>query len=96
MFVDPTPDFTRPSDDDLTDLFAPLGLGKKERDEMRAAGAAQSNNAETDPRRNCDGIGDVRRRLPRDSRAAAIARRSNRRARGRQRQRMTDLDARVI
>jgi pimeloyl-ACP methyl ester carboxylesterase len=36
VFVDPTPDFTRTSDDDLRDIFLPLGLGKKERDEMRA------------------------------------------------------------
>jgi len=36
VFVDPTPDFTRTSDDDLDDIFVPLGLGQKERDEMRA------------------------------------------------------------
>ena len=36
MFVDPTPDFTRTSDDDLNEVFAPIGLGQKERDEMRA------------------------------------------------------------
>ena len=36
VFVDPTPDFTRTSDDDVSDVFVPLGLGQKERDEMRA------------------------------------------------------------
>jgi pimeloyl-ACP methyl ester carboxylesterase len=36
VFVDPTPDFTRTSDDDLREIFAPIGLGQKERDEMRA------------------------------------------------------------
>jgi pimeloyl-ACP methyl ester carboxylesterase len=36
VFVHPTPDFTRTSDDDVSDLFAPLALGQKERDEMRA------------------------------------------------------------
>jgi pimeloyl-ACP methyl ester carboxylesterase len=36
VFVDPTPDFTRTSDDDVNDVFVPLGLGQKERDEMRA------------------------------------------------------------
>ena len=36
VFVDPTPDFTRTSDDDVNDIFVPLGLGQKERDEMRA------------------------------------------------------------
>jgi pimeloyl-ACP methyl ester carboxylesterase len=36
VFVDPTPDFTRTSDDDVSDVFIPLGLGQKERDEMRA------------------------------------------------------------
>ena len=36
VFVDPTPDFTQTSADDLTDIFAPIGLGQKERDEMRA------------------------------------------------------------
>lgn len=36
VFVDPTPDFTRTSDDDVSDVFVPLGLGRKERDEMRA------------------------------------------------------------
>jgi pimeloyl-ACP methyl ester carboxylesterase len=36
VFVDATPDFTRTSDDDLSDVFVPLGLGQKERDEMRA------------------------------------------------------------
>jgi len=36
VFVDPTPDFTRKSDDDLRDIFVPLGLGQKERDEMSA------------------------------------------------------------
>jgi pimeloyl-ACP methyl ester carboxylesterase len=36
VFVDPTPDFTRTSDDDVGDIFVPLGLGAKERDEMRA------------------------------------------------------------
>jgi pimeloyl-ACP methyl ester carboxylesterase len=36
VFVDPTPDFTRTSDDDVADVFVPLGLGQKERDEMRA------------------------------------------------------------
>src|SRR5258705_6078782 len=36
VFVDPTPDFTRTSDDDLSAVVAPLGLGQKERDEMRA------------------------------------------------------------
>jgi pimeloyl-ACP methyl ester carboxylesterase len=35
VFVDPTPDFTRKADD-LHDIFLPLGLGQKERDEMRA------------------------------------------------------------
>jgi pimeloyl-ACP methyl ester carboxylesterase len=35
VFVDPTPDFTRTSDDEIGDVFAPLGLGQKERDEMR-------------------------------------------------------------
>jgi len=38
VFVDPTPDFTRTSDDDLSEVFAPIGLGQKERDEMRALG----------------------------------------------------------
>lgn len=37
VFVDPTPDFTRTSDDDLSEIFVPLGLGQKERDEMRAS-----------------------------------------------------------
>jgi tetratricopeptide (TPR) repeat protein len=38
VFVDPTADFLRgAADDDLRDIFAPLGLGTKERDEMRAA-----------------------------------------------------------
>jgi pimeloyl-ACP methyl ester carboxylesterase len=36
VFVDPTPDFTRTSDDDVSNVFVPLGLGQKERDEMRA------------------------------------------------------------
>jgi pimeloyl-ACP methyl ester carboxylesterase len=36
VFVDPTPDFTRRLDD-LHDVFQPLGLGQKEKDEMRAA-----------------------------------------------------------
>ena len=36
VFVDPTPDFTRTSDDDVNDILVPLGLGQKERDEMRA------------------------------------------------------------
>lgn len=36
VFVDPTPDFTRTSDNDLNDIFIPMGLGPKERDEMRA------------------------------------------------------------
>jgi pimeloyl-ACP methyl ester carboxylesterase len=36
VFVDPTPDFTRTSDDEISDVFVPLGLGQKERDEMRA------------------------------------------------------------
>ena len=36
VFVDPTPDFTRTSDADLSEVFAPIGLGQKERDEMRA------------------------------------------------------------
>lgn len=36
VFVDPTPDFTRTSDDDVSGVFIPLGLGEKERDEMRA------------------------------------------------------------
>jgi pimeloyl-ACP methyl ester carboxylesterase len=35
VFVDPTPDFTRTSDNELSEVFAPLGLGQKERDEMR-------------------------------------------------------------
>ena len=35
VFVDPTPDFTRKADD-LHDIFLPLRLGQKERDEMRA------------------------------------------------------------
>jgi len=36
VFVDPTPDFTRTSENDVSDVFVPLGLGQKERDEMRA------------------------------------------------------------
>lgn len=36
VFVDPTPDFTKTSDDDLNEIFVPLGLGQKERDEMNA------------------------------------------------------------
>jgi pimeloyl-ACP methyl ester carboxylesterase len=36
VFVDPTPDFTRTTDDEVSDVFVPLGLGQKERDEMRA------------------------------------------------------------
>jgi pimeloyl-ACP methyl ester carboxylesterase len=36
VFVDPTPDFTREADD-LHDIFLPLGLGQKERDEMHAS-----------------------------------------------------------
>ena len=35
VFVDPTPDL-RTSDDDVSEVFVPLGLGQKERDEMRA------------------------------------------------------------
>lgn len=38
VFVDPTPDFTRTSDDELSEVFVALGLGQKERDEMRALG----------------------------------------------------------
>lgn len=38
VFVDPTPDFTKSSDDELSEVFVPLGLGQKERDEMRALG----------------------------------------------------------
>jgi pimeloyl-ACP methyl ester carboxylesterase len=37
VFVDPTPDFTR-AQDDLRDIFLPLGLGEKEQEEMRSAG----------------------------------------------------------
>jgi pimeloyl-ACP methyl ester carboxylesterase len=38
VLVDPTADFLRNGpDDDLRDIFLPLGLGEKERDEMRAA-----------------------------------------------------------
>jgi pimeloyl-ACP methyl ester carboxylesterase len=36
VFVDPTPDFTKTSDDELSEIFVPLGLGQKERDEMHA------------------------------------------------------------
>jgi pimeloyl-ACP methyl ester carboxylesterase len=35
VFVDPTPDFTRKSDDEVSDILVPLGLGQRERDEMR-------------------------------------------------------------
>lgn len=38
VFVDPTADFLRNgSEDDLRDIFLPLGLGAKEQDEMKAA-----------------------------------------------------------
>jgi len=94
VFVDPTPDFTRTSDDDVNDIFVPLGLGQKERDEMRAL--QKPNHAETNPRRECNGVSDVRRRLPRDSVAASVAQHSSRGARGRQRHRMADLNARVV
>ena len=36
VFVDPTPDFTQTSSDDLSDIYRPIGLGEKERDEMQA------------------------------------------------------------
>jgi len=36
VFVEPTPDFTHDPDDDLRDIFEPLGLGRKEQQEMRA------------------------------------------------------------
>lgn len=44
VFVDPTADFLRNGpDDDLRDVFRPLGLGKKEQDEMRAAQSLPPN-----------------------------------------------------
>src|SRR5438094_7438720 len=97
VFVDPTPDFTRTSDDDVNDIFLPLGLGQKARDEMRAL---QKPNPATpkpiNPRRECNGVSDVRRRLPRDSVAASVAQHSSRGARGGQRHRMAELNARVV